>query len=150
MDLQYRGTLISSLSFFIAPIGVSASLNFFSESLYYTLGLLMYLPIFLIPSLLYERRRDARILYIMIALLWITSFIFTAAYLSIQGLGGTASGAPGEDLQLSISSGARGFIMVSFPYLAYTSTFLAVYSKWRELAVELGGYTLIFLFFSLI
>jgi hypothetical protein len=71
MTLQYRGTLISLLSFFVACLLISAVFGFFEEFPYYTVGLLLYLPLFPILSLIYEQKADLNITYILIVLLWI-------------------------------------------------------------------------------
>ena len=56
------------------------------------MGLLLYLPLFPILSLIYEQKADLNITYILIVLLWIFSLIATVRYLQVQSVMGIAEG----------------------------------------------------------
>ncbi len=151
MKIVYKNTLISLLFFVLGCFIVSFFFGFFGSSLYYIIGLGIYLPLFLVSAAIYERKLDYKFAHVLILLLWGFSVIFSSIYISIQGLGGTASeahafisGKTGDYLYL------KAYIVVSFPYFSYVISFLGLSRVWKDAIIGVFGYVLVAIFFYIL
>ena len=141
MTLQYKGTLLSLLSFFVACLLISAVFEFFEDFLYYSVGLLFYLPLFAIPSLIYERKTDLRIAYMLIVTLWIIAFVFTFVYISVHGVGGSAGKVIRHIWhEYQGYENIKALFIASFPYFIYVVVFLALQRLKKETMIGGVGY----------
>ena len=145
--MKFIKTLLSLILFFISALVIAVAYGYVNFC--YIVGLSLFLIIFLIPSVIYEISENKRIPYIILFFLWMLSFIAICVYINVQGIGGAAGSSIHSTMKAPLET-TKLFLITSFPYFVYVTTFLSLCKLWKECIWGCIGYGILFGLFAII